>query len=759
MSSIEIRGTPKAILNGVKDESGRTVPAIVSDIAGFNPLIFLLTERGPVGTNDLDSVGGIDTYGAESLRANSPFYTHQSALAEVVIPYAPVHIHRVRLPNAERAVLRVSIEVATSEIPYYKRNHQGSIIYTTDENGLTIPEVDHYGLGTRFILHYGVNQYPVAQQSLGKGEIIHAFREGNVTGLVDSTHRRNYLSYVINEQLESFSVENDDLTTEHMLNPQALEDDVTFFSTTLYPILEVELSDFGGFGNNTGLIIDDLTPILNNNPALWDLKQFIYQLRLVEQGRSGTKNIINTNGGDRSTSFCLGDNGFSDSANLDYSWNTVVNRNYSTLGRSYVYSSNIVELSDMIINGYIIESYTVPGELSFGDDGLLSSGGVNFFGGVNALKQPYQTLRLQDTFAFGGKRIGGASPVMGENGSDGFMYNPDGTVDKLATLRLFDEEVRRQLENFGDLEDPLLDIARFPISSLVDTGFSIETKEALIMAYNKRPDVFAILTTFRVAEYMEPELPPLPTPRKSIVEAVRPPQAVFESLPSVNGFTIRPEELTYTFVKNTATLTTDVTISVKEEAIWGEGIIVHAIPVGFSVAYRENNFINQQVDELNLGRVSVTSQDVEVTDEDYPVSKYKAEFQYGLGTAMTAWKWNPNNVSGTTYAELLLNSSPTGIAQYHKPSQFVWDMNYDDGGSLYLPTTNTINVDVVVPLTFDTDESIFKVTDTDGLYSLKVGGQTYTDLNFTQVIQTLKNANFEVVMYNDITDTQEELGG
>jgi hypothetical protein len=30
---------------------------------------------------------------------------------------------------------------------------------------------------------------------------------------------------------------------------------------------------------------------------------------------------------------------------------------------------------------------------------------------------------------------------MGDNGNDGFLYNPDGTVDKLATLRLFDEEV------------------------------------------------------------------------------------------------------------------------------------------------------------------------------------------------------------------------------------------------------------------------------------------------------------------------------
>lgn len=752
MSSVEIKGTPRPILNGVKDDSGRTLPAALSGIAGFNPLIFLLTERGPEGTSELNSVGGITTYGSETLRANSPFYNHQSALAETVIPHAPVHIHRVRLPNSRRSIIRLSLEVVPTELPIYVRDNQNNIVYTSDENGFTIPQVDSYEMGTRLIIHYGLSHYPIEQQGLGKAEIIHNFRSGDVTGLVDSTHRRKYLGYKVTVVPPVFG--EDGPTTEEILNPPQPAELVKHFNSTLYPIMEVELSDFGGFGNSVGLIIDDLTPIIKNNPAMWDLKQFIYQLRMVEVSNTGSKNIINTEGGDRSTSFCLSENGFSSEVNSDYNWNRVVSRGYSSLKRSYLYSSNISSLSNMLSVGYEVDDEVIKGEVEYGTDGLLETYGVNILGGVNAHNQQYNVIRTQDSFAFGGKRIGGASPIMGENGSDGFIYNEDGTVNKLETLRLYDEEVRRQLENFGDLEDPHLDIARYPISSLVDTGFSTETKEAMISAYNKRPDVFAILTTFRVAEYKEPELPPLPTPRKSTVEAVRPPQAVFESLPAVNGFTIWPESLTYTFVKDAATLTTNVTISVKEEAIKGEGIIVHAIPVGFSVAYRENNFINQQGYELNLGRVSVTSQDVEVTDEDYPVSKYRTEFQYGLGTAMTAWMWNPNDITGTTYAELLLNSSPTGIAHYHKPSKFVWDMDYDDNGSLYLPTTNTFNVDVVVPLTFDTDESIFKVTDTGGLYSLKVGGQTYPGLNFAQVIQTLKNANFEVVMYNDITDTQ-----
>lgn len=755
MSSIEIRGTPRAILNGVKDESGRVVPAIVSDITGFNPLIYLLTERGPEGTYDLDSVGGIDTYGIESMRTNSPFYTHQTVLAQSVIPHAPVHVHRVRLPDATRAVIRVSIEVATSEIPYYVRNSQGEIVYTEDENGLSSPAVDYYGLGTRFVLHYGTDMYPLEQRCVGQAEVIHNFREGDVTGFVDNTHRRNFLSYLLRTTIAGPEDHTDGLTTDQMLDAPEDAESLVWFTTTLYPIIDVELADFGGFGNRMGLIIDDLTSILNNNPAMWDLKQFIYQLRLVEQSRTGTKTIINTDGGDRSTAFCLGDNGFSDAANLDYNWSSVLNRSYKTMGRTQVYSSNIAELSNMAINGYsVIDEYNnthiVPGELSFGDDGLLSNGSINFFGGVNTLRQSYQSLRVQDSFAFGGSRIGGAAPIMGTGGDDGHVFNTDGTVNKLETLRLFDEEVRRQLEGFGDLEDPLLDIARYPISALVDTGFSNETKEAMVAAFNKRPDVFAILTTFRVAEYMEPELPPPPTPRKSIVEAVRPPQAVFDQLPQPpTYFTVSPDALTYTFTKDSATLTTDITVSIKEEALQGEGIIPYAIPLGFSVAYRENAFLRQQLSDVPIGTLTTPE-----GSTAYTAGRYNGEFQFGLGTAMTSWLYDYyDDPIYLTYGKLLLSSNHLGVAQYKPSTQYVWDMDFDESGQLYIPTTNTFNVNVVTPLTFDIDEFIFSINSTGGLYDLKVSDQTYTGLNIAQVVQTLKNANFEVLMY------APELGG
>lgn len=272
----------------------------------------------------------------------------------------------------------------------------------------------------------------------------------------------------------------------------------------------------------------------------------------------------------------------------------------------------------------------------------------------------------------------------------------------------------------------------------------------MVMAYNKRPDVFAILTTFRVAEYKEPELPPLPTPRKSTVDAVRPPQTAFAAAQAGNTNVINSDALTYTFEKDSATLTTQVTINVAETAIYGESVRVFDIPVGFSVAYRENGFLQQQVGDMVIGQVSTTSDNVAVSNDTYTVTDHKTNFVYGLGTAVTAYMLSPNSDSSTTYANLLLKSNHLGVAQYHKPSSYIWNMDFDDAGSLYLPTTNRINVNVVVPLLFDNDEAIFEVTDISGLYNLKVSDQTYIGLTFGQVIQTLKNNNFEVVMYEPL---------
>lgn len=750
-------GNPRPILYGTEDNSGRINTDVLQNITGFNPLIFLITERGPEGTHDLASVGGISVYGNDSLRANSPFATHQTELAKSVIAYAPVHIHRVRLPGARRAIFRLSAELATITLPIYLKDPLGNVQYALDDFGIAKPIVDGYTVGSRVILHFGTGIYPETQRDFGKAEIISNFRDGSIEGNVDDTVPERYLSFV-----KSFyapqtapAVTNPTdfagLTTEEIMNaleapPAPLETaDIKFHKTTLFPIFEAEMSYFGNIGNKFGFIIDDLISITNGNVStMWDINNFLYQLRLIEVGNGGTTKIVNTTTGDRTINVSIAETAYSERFNTDYTWVAATASNYADIGLSHHYNGSVEALTKMLIEGYTLSDGTeVEGELAFADDGMLSRGAINILGGMDANNKPYSSLRLQDSIAFGGSNIGGNYPIMGSGGDDGLSYDDEGRPNRLKNLKLFDEEVRRQLENFGDLEDQLLDIPRFPITSLVDTGFSSETKDAMIMAFNKRPDIYSILTTFRVADYTEPEPPPKPTPRKSIFNVVRPPQAY------VNDYidsTVDPKFLSYLIEKTDDPTVVNVTIVIDHAATAtdlfrqddeSETLVRKNIPLGFTLSNRDYlAILDIESNALELGTMykkhSVT--DNEPVEYIFNSSHVQNDFRYAVGTqhAFVEPVYLDDNVTP--------NFSGMYVA-----GKTVFDFNLDfDGndpvdGELYLNTISRVNVTVSGTFKFIQDEEMIVLT-TSGesidnkRFDINISGKDYKNITAQDIV-------------------------
>lgn len=766
--TVILSGTPRANLNGVDDQSGSIVTPTVATIAGFNPILFLLTERGPEGTNDLDAVGGVTTYGNESFRTNSAFFNHQTALATQVIPNAPAHIHRVRLPGSKRAVLRVSAELATCTVPVYLRDSLGNVVYDNNELGVAVPQVDGYTVGSRVIFHYGTDMYPESMRGLGEAQIIHNFRPGNTVSQVQLNLPEQYLSYIksfapVEPETEPtlFSNPSDmaGMTTDEIMNlidptPFAEEggNDVTFYSTTLFPLFEAEMAYFGKVGNNFGLVIEDLVGITNgNNPGMWDIKQFQYQLRLIEKQTSGSKLIVNTNNGDRTTIFALGQSAFSERTSMDFNFNNVIKRNYSDLGSTHLYDSAIRELQGMLVNGYTLTDGTaVDGELQWGNDGMLSNGSINLLGGINAANKPYSTYRTQDSYAFGGNILGGADPVYGSDGNDGIVYETDGRPNRLVTLKLYDEEVRRQLENLGDLDDPLLDIPRFPFSALVDSGFSQETKDAFVIAFNRRPDIYALLSTFRVADYTEPEQPPKPEPRPSLYSAVRPSQQWFTDNPEY----VKSQYLTYTVVKSDEGKITDVRIAISPDAPIDELMDTlpvgdapgtwKPIPLGIGIIFRDWTVINaNQANDLVVG---LENQTWTLGSSPGPISKtvtigsIKSEHLSTVGTSRVR-------------VDRLNRVEPDPQRADYLGATLVTDMQYEirldfDGidlseNELYIDTESVINVKIYQNLRYDHDEAFIMINTNDGGYELKVGGVTYAGLSAQAVVNRLNTSGLQ----------------
>lgn len=749
-------GRPQTILNGTDDNSGRINVDVLRNITGFNPLIFLITERGPEGTHDLESVGGITAYGADSLRANSPYATHQTELAKSVIAFAPVHVHRVRLPGARRSIFRVSAELATITVPLYLTDSMGNIKYELDEDGVAVPIIDGYTVGSRIILHYGTDMYPEHMRDFGKAEMISAFRAGSIEGNVDPSLPQRYLSYV-----ESFappiinpsSVDINDpstfagLTTDEIMrltNPAEAPietADIKFHSTTLFPLFESELGYFGGIGNRFGFVIDDLISIMNGNVStMWDVNNFIYQLRLVEKTLSGTTNIINTTTGDRTINVALSETAYSERFKTDYTWVGATATNYADIGLSHHYSGSVDLLTTMLIEGYVLSDGTqVEGELAHGDDGMLSRGAINILGGLNANNKAYKTLRLQDSLAFGGSGIGGKYPIMGSGGDDGLIFDREGRPDRLMNLKLYDEEVRRQLENFGDLEDQLLDIPRFPISALVDTGYSSETKDAMVVAFNKRPDIFSILTTFRVADYTEPEPPPKPTPRRSIFNVVRPPAAYIDEN---KDKVVEPKFLSYLIEKTEDPTVVNVTIVIDpaatEEDLLASPGVMKDIPLGFALSNRDYMAIlNIETNAISIGRMVTIVDGLESPPQhEFNSANVQQDFRFKVGTQHAYI--TPVYISPT---------DPDFSGNYVAGrSQFKFDLDFDGAdpslpneGELYLRTISHVNVTVTGMYAFPQDEEVIILTQANESlaakrFDIRISGKDYKNISAQDIV-------------------------
>lgn len=759
-------GRPRTILNGTEDNSGRINVDVLQNITGFNPLIFLITERGPEGTHDLASVGGISVYGSDSLRANSPFATHQTELAKSVIAFAPAHIHRVRLPGARRAIFRLSVELATITLPLYLKDPLGNVQYALDETGIARPIIDGYTVGSRAILHYGTDMYPEDQRDFGKAEIISAFREGSIEGNVDDTVPERFLSFVktfyqptaapVNPETTDFS----GLTTDevmNLLNPteSGLETaDIKFHKTTLFPLFEAEMSYFGNVGNKFGFVFDDLISLTNGNVStMWDINNFLYQLRLIEVGNSGTTKIVNTTTDDRIINVTMAETAYSERFNTDYTWAAATTANYADIGLSHHYSGSVESLTKMLIEGYTLDDGTeVEGELAFGDDGMLSRGAINILGGVDANNKQYSSLRLQDSIAFGGSNIGGNYPVMGSGGDDGLIYDIEGRPNRLANLKLFDEEVRRQLENFGDLDDQLLDIPRFPITTLVDTGFSGETKDAMVVAFNKRPDIYSILSTFRVADYTEPEPPPKPTPRRSLFNVVRPPQSyITENKDSV----IDPKFLSYLIEKSDDATSITVTIIIDKTAthedlyrdIGTEEERRRDIPLGFTLTNRDYlAILDLDTDSLKIGtmRKKVDAADIEYHERDFWSADVQADFRYPVGT------------QHAFIEPVLLDdmTEPTFSGAYVAgKTRFEFDLDFDGGdpenGALYLRTPSTVSVLVTGNHGFVQDEEFIILTNAGEAldtkrFDINISGKDYKNINATDIVTAINREGLGV---------------
>ena len=191
---------------------------------------------------------------------------------------------------------------------------------------------------------------------------------------------------------------------------------------------------------------------------------------------------------------------------------------WGPFGNIHVYEKNLNEIQQMLCEGYAYtdtdgNDIVIAGEGSYDDDAFdygrtvdhalsqpLNFGLFNVFTGRDVNDVPYFSFDVRDSLMFGGVAVNSESVVYADGGEDGLWSFADGSPATLVNLKLLDDAMRNFLKTFGRGKDQLKDILRYPITQVVDTGWSLDTKLAHSNILSARPDIHMEIGTQAVAE-------------------------------------------------------------------------------------------------------------------------------------------------------------------------------------------------------------------------------------------------------------------
>lgn len=487
--------TPRFNSNGFRDDTNANV-SVNTQIPAHLPVIPLLTQKGPSELTIIPADKVTAWYGMTSFEDTSAYYTHQTALATKIITAGNnVAIKRILPPTAKKSLIRLAVELAPCELLDYARNSDGSI-RTQRVNGIETPVTGSIFNGTKVIWH--TNRGTTMQHAFGQAVRVGEYRRGNLNSV-----SQGYLS----QYTKSGSS--------------------TFGQTILLPIMDIEITDEGKWGDDIGLIIEELATRETSGAErdlVTNLKSFLFKFKIVQRTRMGY-NIQPTFDNDLFIKASLLDTDVHPTTRkslfveevMQESYNEPDNNNgnlgaRSPFGRVHVYSENYKEALDRLVNGYVYDGVEFKGEKHFKD--IANEYGrsldysdpdnttlLNFLTGVDVDSVPFHAFSLKGNSVYGGVEFNSSLPLYGQGGDDGIIYNTDGTPDNLATLQLFDDGVKAYVHELSSGEYNFRDMARFPVSALWDSGFSLETKKGFIRLMGVRKDITVFLTTFIQADY------------------------------------------------------------------------------------------------------------------------------------------------------------------------------------------------------------------------------------------------------------------
>lgn len=504
--SFATTSTPGGKSYGTQDNSRRPIPADPITASMTTGLVGILAERGR-GDVTLTTTSANILYGNKTFDKDSAFYHHSteflSGMAGLGIP---MFVKRFIPEGATKAMLRVSLELIATDLPNYVRNSDGTIKQTVDPiTGVATAVTNGTVQGTRAIIHVGVSQFAPENRKFAAANIMDDFRDGSVA---------------VNGKFLG-EITRTDGSKEHP-------------KSRLYPIMDLEVDSEGEYGNNIGLVLE--VPTLKQvNPAnisnVIKNKAFPVRVSVVErEDRYTTPQVVPSLKSELQLDVFMKTRAIDhiSGKNISFARKLIENFNrkmtatetpiWGPFGNIHVYEKNLNEIQQMLCEGYAYtdtdgNDIVIAGEGSYDDDAFdygrtvdhalsqpLNFGLFNIFTGRDVNDVPYFSFDVRDSLMFGGVAVNSESVVYADGGEDGLWSFADGSPATLVNLKLLDDAMRNFLNTFGRGKDQLKDILRYPITQVVDTGWSLDTKLAHSNILAARPDIHMEIGTQAVAE-------------------------------------------------------------------------------------------------------------------------------------------------------------------------------------------------------------------------------------------------------------------
>lgn len=445
---------PYANLLGINDVSGRPPVIDPEAIPTHLPHVWFYARKGRTLPQLSSGDSLITAYGSETFNPRSKYYNHQTILVNALQGQGNAVMSQRILPDdvGPKSRLLFSIEIVSDNIEQFERAPDGTFLL--DENGEKIPDgLPIPGFKARWI----ANSWTAGPST------IEPF--GAVTtkagGLLSSSS----------------------------------------FQSTRYPIFELEVDSEGEWGNNVGARLSAPTSssaVPMDVSVAEAIKAYLFRIQLISRtDPTVTPTVVETTQGEQYIDFAFKQDAIDLKSDRDVGVDALLIQSYQDIdtpgnppqygpfGRMHVYRTNLELVLSMIAEREVVHG-TLPFEEFVEDSEYLYT--VNPLTAKSFDGVPYYSFEMVGP-AGGGLLFSENSNHYAAGGSDGTM-----------TLEAFDASVRTQCLGYGELEANLLDWAVYPHSVFYDTGFTLETKKAMLTPIGRRKDVWTVLSTQDVLE-------------------------------------------------------------------------------------------------------------------------------------------------------------------------------------------------------------------------------------------------------------------